>query len=105
MKRIVLSLALLAVAAPTTAFAGKLAEQMTCEELVTSFEQTKSVTKLVHGKPTTLRGGIPIRKTQGLQCGPNNYTIDRVSAATLDKRACVYAVICHGKADTSRLGY
>ncbi len=89
----------------TPAFARKMAEQMTCDELVATFEKTGAITKLVHGRPTILRGGIPVRKTQGLQCGPNNYTIDRNSAATIDKRACVYAVVCHGKNDTSKLGY
>lgn len=78
------------------AFARSFAEEMTCTQVIETFETTGSVWKLVAGKPIRVTNGVPVRQAQGLTCGPNNYSRQVVTARTTDKRSCVYAVYCHG---------
>ncbi len=96
-------LAIIVLAVHASAAAQQRAEQMTCEQLIASFERKGVIYKMVHGQVLALKAGVPIRKTQGLQCGPNNYTLQRASARTIDKRSCVYAIVCEGKANSSVL--
>ena len=83
-----------------SAWSQTLAENMTCDELIATFESVGVVYKRVHGKPMAMKAGIPVRNAAGLQCGPRNYTLQRASARTVDKRSCVYALICYGKTNT-----
>jgi hypothetical protein len=95
MRRLsIVFLALLPLAAP--AAAQQLAEQMTCEQLIRSFEVNGVIYKQVNGKVLPVRVGIPIRQSRGLTCGPNNYQRRTSSARTLDKTRCIYAIYCQG---------
>lgn len=87
------------VTAMTPAAAQQFAEQMTCEQLIRSFEVNGVIYKRVNGKALPVRVGIPIRQARGLSCGPNNYQRRTSSARTLDKARCTYAVYCQGFAN------
>ena len=93
--RVLTGLLLIALSC-TSARAATLAQDMTCDALIRSFETTGTAYKLVYGKVLPLRQGVPIRKSLGLSCGPNNYTRQNVVARTVDQRQCVYTVYCHG---------
>jgi hypothetical protein len=97
-------LALLAIlAAAMPAQAQRLAEDMTCAELISAFERSGVIYKRVHGKAMAMRAGVPVNRAQGLQCGPRNYTLTYGAAKTSDRRSCTYAVICYGKSNTGML--
>ena len=102
MTRLTLAIAfILLAAAPASAVT--LAENMTCGQLVDAFERNGVIWKRVHGKAMAMRAGVPVRKAQGLQCGPRNYTLTYGTAKTRDKRSCTYSVICYGKSNTEVL--
>ena len=104
MKRFAPFAALLAILAATTpAQAQRLAENMTCAELISDFERSGVIYKRVHGKAMAMRAGVPVNRAQGLQCGPRNYTLTYGAAKTSDRRSCTYAVICYGKSNTEVL--
>jgi hypothetical protein len=88
--------ALLLACVPSAAMARMYADNMTCEAVIAEFEARGSIVKLVAGKPLRVSVGLPIRKAQGLTCGPNNYSRQTMSARTVDNRRCIYAVYCHG---------
>jgi hypothetical protein len=92
----VLSMLLLAMVTTTPAMAQKLADQMTCEQLIRAFEVNGVIYKRVNGKALPVRVGIPIRQSGGLNCGPNNYQRRTGSARTIDSARCTYAVYCQG---------
>ena len=85
--------------------AQKLAEQMTCDQLISAFERDGIIYKSVHGKRMAMKAGVPIRQAQGLQCGPRNYTLQKGTARTVDERSCVYSLICYGKTNTEMRRY
>jgi hypothetical protein len=89
-------LAATATQTATPAAAQKLADQMTCEQLIRAFEVNGVIYKRVNGKALPVRAGIPIRQARGLTCGPNNYQRRTGSARTIDKPRCIYSVYCQG---------
>jgi hypothetical protein len=97
--RIFAMILLTLVATATPAAAQKLADQMTCEQLIRAFEVNGVIYKRVNGKALPVRVGIPVRQAGGLNCGPNNYQRRTGSARTTDSARCTYAVYCQGFGD------
>jgi hypothetical protein len=103
MLRIIPILLIAALVPSGMALARTFAEDMTCAQVIDTFENTGSVWKRVAGKPMRVTNGVPVRQAQGLTCGPNNYSRQVVTARTTDKRSCVYAVYCHGFDNDKRI--
>lgn len=85
----------------SAAGAQQMTETMSCQQLITYFENNRVAWKNVNGKVLPIRSGVPIKEFSSLTCGPRNYTVVRNYARTTDNPRCVFSAYCHGKSNIS----